>query len=63
MTTSDFRDELHLATRGNQNAVLKILQLYAPLISHASTVAGYPDEDLQQFICLRIITALRKFKI
>ncbi len=63
MTSADFRETLLLATRGNQNAVLQILRLYAPLISHASMIAGYPDEDLQQFICLRVIIAIRKFKI
>lgn len=63
MTSPDFREKLLLATRGNQNAVLQILRLYAPLIGRASMVAGYPDEDLQQFICLRVIAALRKFKI
>lgn len=58
MTSADFREKLLLATHGNQNAVLQILQLYAPLISHASMIAGHEDEDLQQ-----VIKSLHKFKI
>lgn len=62
MKSAEFRNTLLLALRGNHQAVARILLLYEPLIEHASTVSGHPDEDLKQFIYLRILSALQKFR-
>lgn len=63
MERSDFQGTLLLAIRGNRHATARILAWYTPLIEHASTVAGRQDEDLKQFIYLRVIAGLRKFRI
>ena len=46
------------------NAVFdKIIDLYAPLIEHHCYINGKFDEDLHQYILMRIALKIRKFNI
>ena len=57
----NFEDLLCKAQQGDQAAIEKILLLYKPLIEHNSRINGVIDEDLQQFIVLRILINLKNF--
>jgi glutaredoxin 2 len=52
---------LNGAQQGEQAAIERLLLLYKPLIERHSSVNGHIDEDLQQFIILRILINLKNF--
>lgn len=58
-----FSDILSKAIAGDKASMEVILDLYAPLIDRHSMIYGYIDEDCRQYIIMRIITTIRKFKI
>lgn len=59
----DFVDILHKAIAGDENAILMILKIYEPLIKSNSKWRGKLDEDLEEYIIIRIIKNIHKFKI
>ncbi len=54
---------LKKALSGNQEELEKIILLYMPLINKYSYINGKIDEDLRQYIILRILNTIKKFKI
>jgi len=56
-----FSDILRGAVAGKQDDVIAIIARYLPLINRHSMVDGALDEDLRQYIIMRIIQKLRKF--
>jgi len=61
---NNFHDLLKNAIAGDHTAIEKILEIYAPLMkSRSKTIDGVIDEDCLQFIKLRVIEAIPKFKI
>lgn len=63
MTSTEFKDLLTKAVGGDKEAVGKILIMYEALINNNSIVNGKFDEDLKQYISLRIIKNISKFEI
>lgn len=59
----DFFDILQKAIAGDENAILMILKIYEPLIKSNSKWRGKLDEDLEEYIIIRIIKNIHKFKI
>lgn len=51
------------AVAGNHDAFEKIIDLYAPLIEHHCYINGKYDEDLHQYILMRIALKISKFNI
>lgn len=60
---SNFVDILQKAIDGDNDAMDDILWLYLPLINRNSIIDGVFDEDCRQYIMLRIVNQIRKFKI
>lgn len=63
MTPHEFRACLTKAISGDNEALSKVLELYLPLINHDSVINGRFDEDCRQYIFMRLIDGIRKFKI
>ena len=59
----NFVDILQKAIAGDENAILMILKIYEPLIKSNSKWRGKLDEDLEEYIIIRIIKNIHKFKI
>lgn len=59
----DFIDILQKAIDGDENAIRMILKIYDPLIKSNSKWRGKLDEDLEEYIIIRIIKNIHKFKI
>lgn len=58
-----FRITLQGAVAGNHDDFEKIVDLYAPLIEHHCYINGKYDEDLHQYILMRIALKISKFNI
>ena len=58
-----FRITLQGAVAGNHDDFEKIVDLYAPLIEHHCYINGQYDEDLHQYILMRIALKISKFNI
>lgn len=54
---------LKRAVEGEENAIREILKIYEPLIKSNSMWGGRQDEDLEEYIVIRIIKNISKFKI
>lgn len=63
MTKDEFRQLLTDAISGDSKSVERILELYKPLIERASFVDGRYDVDCRQYILMRLIDGIRKFKV
>ncbi len=63
MTDKDFRELLLGAIAGNHTDLEGILKLYEPLINKHSHIDGRYDEDLHQYILIRIALNISKFII
>ncbi|MBE7100785.1 MAG: helix-turn-helix domain-containing protein [Clostridiales bacterium] len=59
----DFYDILKKAIDGDENSILKILKMYEPLIVKNSIWRGELDEDLKEYITIRIIKNISQFKL
>lgn len=59
----DFVDILQKAIDGDENAIRMILRIYDPLIKSNSKWRGKKDDDLEEYIVVRIIKNIHKFKI
>lgn len=62
MTSKEFEMTLKQAINGDHESIMRIIDLYEPLINNNSIINGKFDEDLKQFILLRIIKKISKFK-
>lgn len=58
-----FDEEIKKAVSGNHDALENILEIYKDLIEKHSYVKGNFDEDLYQYISIRIALNITKFKI
>ena len=58
-----FRITLQGAVAGNHDDFERIIDLYAPLIEHHCYINGKYDEDLHQYILMRIALKISKFNI
>lgn len=63
MTPGEFRKVLELAVIGDTGGLETVLRLYMPLIDRYSRVNGVLDEDLRQYIMLKIVMTISKFEI
>lgn len=63
MESRKFSDLLKAAVGGNNEAMVEILPRYMPLINKQSVINGSLDEDLRQYILLRIIEQTSKFNL
>ena len=56
-----FSEVLRAAVSGDPASVEAILARYMPLINKHSTIDGKFDEDMRQYIILRVIMKIHKF--
>ena len=63
MYSQKFKDILERALRGSNEDIEILLKVYEPLINKNSFVYGKWDEDLRQFILIRIVQSLANFRI
>ena len=61
MESRRFSDVLRAAVAGDPYAVEAILSRFMPLINSRSVMSDAFDEDLRQYILMRIIMLLPKF--
>ena len=62
MESRNLSDIIKGAANGDSESVIAVLSQYMPLINSHSRVKGVIDQDLRQFIILRVIESLAKFK-
>ena len=58
-----FNQILEKAINGDEESIQKILKIYEPMIKSNSKWRGLLDEDLEEYIIIRIIKNISKFKI
>ena len=58
-----FNQILEKAINGDEESIQKILKIYEPMIKSNSKWRGILDEDLEEYIIIRIIKNISKFKI
>lgn len=63
MYSQKFKDILERALSGCNEDIEILLKLYEPLINKNSFLYGKWDEDLRQFILMRIVQSLANFSI
>lgn len=63
MNKNDFHATLQGAIAGNHKDLEELLVLYEPLINKYSYIDGGYDEDLHQYILIRIALNISKFSI
>jgi DNA-directed RNA polymerase specialized sigma subunit len=61
MENRKFSEVLRDAVAGDPDAVETLISRYMPLINSRSIVGGELDEDLRQYILLRVILQIPKF--
>ena len=61
MGSKPFSEVLRSAIAGEHDAVEAVLSRYMPLISRQSVLDGAIDEDLRQYILMRVIQQLPGF--
>lgn len=61
MESRKFSDVLREAIAGDHDSVEAILSRYMPLFTKYSVTAGTLDEDLRQYILIRVVAQLPKF--
>lgn len=63
MKSNDFQLVLQAAIAGEHKALEQIMDMYEPLINKYSYIDGKYDEDLHQYILIRIALKISKFNI
>lgn len=58
-----FNQILEKAINGDEESIQKILKIYEPMIKSNSKWRGILDDDLEEYIIIRIIKNISKFKI
>ena len=59
---SGFRSTLEKAIAGDQDALSEIFIRYDPMIRRYSMLDGKEDEDLRQYIMIRVALNISKFR-
>ena len=59
----EFDRILKRAVEGDEKAIREILEIYEPMIKSNSRWRGKLDEDLKEYIVIRIMKNISKFKI
>lgn len=54
---------LEKAINDDEESIQKILKIYEPMIKSNSKWRGILDEDLEEYIIIRIVKNISKFKI
>ena len=57
-----FRSTLERAIAGDQDALGEIFVMYDPMIHRYSMLDGKKDEDLRQYIMIRVALNISKFQ-
>ncbi len=60
---SGFRSTLERAIAGDQDALGELFIMYDPIIRRYSMLNGREDEDLRQYIMIRVALNISKFNI
>lgn len=63
MNKERFYELLHSATTGDKESIEKIIELYMPLIDRNSFIRGKLDEDLRQYLILKVYMSITKFQV
>ncbi len=63
MTEREFKEIINRAKQDDFNALEEVLKLYKPMIEKYSYLFGRLDEDLKQYISLRIIAGIKGFRL
>jgi len=63
LSSKDFRKALEGAVAGKHADLEIILKLYAPLIDKYAMWKGQVDEDLRQYLLMRIALNISKFQL
>lgn len=58
-----FEKMLKQAKENDADAIMALLDLYQPLLTHAAVVDGRFDEDLYQELCTAFLRCIRLFRI
>lgn len=61
MNKEQFHNLLKRATEGDKTCIEEILKLYSPLIDKNSYIHGKFDEDLRQYLLLKVYKNIGKF--
>lgn len=61
MNKEEFRCLLKRAVGGDKACIEKLLRLYSPLIDRSSYIHGKLDEDLRQYLLLKVYKNIGKF--
>ncbi len=57
----NFRDILHRAKAGNEDAISMLLEMYKPLLLKTAILSGKLDEDLYQELCIKFLRCIVLF--
>ncbi|MFR8078848.1 MAG: helix-turn-helix domain-containing protein [Christensenellales bacterium] len=63
MKTICFSKVLQMACSGDPDALIALIAEYQPIIHHHSVVDGRFNEDCFQYILLRLLSKIKKFRI
>ena len=63
MDSRDFEMMLRGAVKGRKEDLEKVIELYGPLIDRYSYVDGRLDEDLRQYLMMRIVQQIGHFSL
>lgn len=57
----DFKELFLLAKSGDKQAIVKILEMYRPLMIKKAIIEGHYDEDLYQEFCITLLKCIKQF--
>lgn len=60
---TDFKELLLQAQTGVDSAVVRLLELYKPLLVKNAIICGRFDEDLYQELCIIFLKCIRNFRV
>lgn len=60
---TDFEQTLDAAQKGNEEAMMKLLAMFRPLLVQYSMINRRFNEDLMQSLVLKFMTAVLSFKM
>lgn len=63
MHKRSFKELLELAIGGDHLAMEELIKIYTPLLKFHSSGYGFIDDDCLQYLKLRVVMAIPKFKI
>ena len=63
MKTICFSKVLQMPCSGDPDALIALIAEYQPIVDHHSVVDGRFNEDCFQYILLRLLSKIKKFRI